>query len=91
VASKAREMGGVCTRDRGGAAEKNPKGLGEGRLGLGGESGPDRVSQPNSLTRHLLTPAHESNQKFYYFTGECFLKVQNPCSTGPGRENKEKE
>jgi hypothetical protein len=30
-------------------------------------SGPDRVSRPNSLTRQLPTPAHESNQKILLF------------------------
>jgi hypothetical protein len=56
-----------------------------------GASGPDRVSRPNSLTPQLSIPAHESNQKFYCFTGECFPKIPNPCSIGPGRENKEKK
>jgi hypothetical protein len=56
-----------------------------------GASGPDRVSRPNLHTRQLPTRAHESNQKFYCFTGDCFPKIPNPCSPGPGRENKEKK
>ena len=36
ASSKPRERGGGCTREKGrGVAEKNPKGLREGRLGLG--------------------------------------------------------
>src|SRR5699024_10023178 len=56
-----------------------------------GASGPDQVSRPNSLTRQLPTLAHESNKKFYCFTGEFFQKISNPCSTGPGRETKKKK
>jgi hypothetical protein len=85
------ERGGGCTKAR----ERGRLHKGEGIRGRAARvrraSGPDRVSRPNSLTRQLPTPAHESNKKFYCFTGECFPKIPNPCSTEPGRENKEKK
>jgi hypothetical protein len=36
-------------------------------------------------------PRAQVQQEFYCFISECFLKVANPCSTGPERENKEKK
>jgi hypothetical protein len=62
-AAKGQRGGGGCTREMGeGGGCKSKRDLGEGRLGLGGTSGPDRVSRPNSFTRQLPALAHESNQ-----------------------------
>jgi hypothetical protein len=55
VASKARERGRLHKRK--GRGLKNPKGLGEGRLGLGGTSGPNQEPRPNSFTRQPPTPS----------------------------------
>jgi hypothetical protein len=55
--SKARERGAAAQEKGEGAAEKNPKGLGEGRLGLGGTSGSDQEPRPNSFTRQPLPPS----------------------------------
>jgi hypothetical protein len=59
--------GGGCTKAR----ERGRLHKGEGIRGRAARvrevSGPDRVSRPNSLTRQLPTPAHESNQKILLF------------------------
>jgi hypothetical protein len=84
--------------DRGGSAQRLERG---GRLHkvegirgraarVRGASGTDRVSRPNSLTRQLPTPVHESNQKFYCFTGECFPKFQTPVAKNPEEKTKKK-
>jgi hypothetical protein len=89
-----REGGGGAAAqrlERGGGAAAQGEGIRGRAARVRGASGPDRVSRPNSLTPQLPTPVHESNQKFYCFTIECFPKNLNPCSTGPGRENKEKK
>jgi hypothetical protein len=72
------ERGGRLHKIKGRGRLKNPKGLREGRLGLGGTSGPDQEPRPNSFTHQPPTPAHESDQKFYCFTGECFPKNSQP-------------
>jgi hypothetical protein len=76
---------------RKGRGLKNPKGLGEGRLGLGGTSGPNQEPRPNSFTRQPRPPAHESDQKFYCFTGECFPKNSQPKSVPPERKKGKKK
>jgi hypothetical protein len=50
------EGGGRLHKRKGRGRLKNPKGLGDGRLGLGGTSGPDQEPRPNSFTRQPPTP-----------------------------------
>ena len=81
-------------RERGGGGGCKTKG-GRGRLGLRGElvgsPPPDRETRPKLALTSALNPSAQVQQEFYCFTGECFLKIPNPSSTGPGRENKEKK
>jgi hypothetical protein len=55
-----------------------------------GSPPPDRDPRPKLTLASVPDPRAPVQQEFYCFTSECFLKVPNPCSTGPGRENKEK-
>jgi hypothetical protein len=56
-----------------------------------GSPPPDRDPRPKLALTSVPDPRAPVQQEFYCFTSECFLKVPNPCSTGPGRENKEKK
>jgi hypothetical protein len=56
-----------------------------------GSPPPDRDPWPKLALKSAPDPSAQVQQEFYCFTDECFLKVPNPCSTGPGRENKEKK
>jgi hypothetical protein len=58
---------------------------------LVGSPPPDRDPRPTLALTSAPDPSAQVQQEFYCFTGECFLKVPNPCSTGPRRENKEQK
>jgi hypothetical protein len=58
---------------------------------LMGSPPPDRDPRLKLALTSVPDPRAPVQQEFYCFTGECFLKVPNPCSTGPETENKEKK
>jgi hypothetical protein len=93
VASKARER--EAAQEKGEGRLKNPKGLREGRLGLGGTSGPDQEPQPNSFTRQPPTPQRMSQTKnSTVLLVNASPKIPNPKSVPPerkkGKRNKER-
>jgi hypothetical protein len=80
-----RGIGGLQPKgNRGGAARV--KG-GE----LMGSPPPDRDPQPKLALTSVPDPRAQVQQELYCFTGECFLKVPNPCSTGPEEKTRKKE
>jgi hypothetical protein len=85
------ESGGSSTKAREGGGLHQGEGIRGRAARIRGASGPDRVSRPNSLTRQLPTPAHESNKKFYCLIGECFPKFQTPVAQDPEEKTKKKK
>jgi hypothetical protein len=91
------ERGGVAaTKGNRGGGRLQPKGNrgGAARVKGGelmGSPPPDRDPRPKLTLTSVPDPRAPVQQEFYCFTSECLLKVPNPCSTGPGRENKEKK
>jgi hypothetical protein len=85
VASKARERG-TAAQEKGEGVVKNPKGLGEGRLGLEGTSGPDQEPRPNLFTRQPRTPQRMSLTKnSTVLLVNASPKIPNPKSVPPER------
>jgi hypothetical protein len=88
-------------RERWGGGQQRKRGRGrlqqKGNRGAGVKGGTCGLptAESRSTTQLALTsapdPSAQVQQEFYYFTGECFLKIPNLSSTGPGRENKEKK
>ena len=91
ASSKPRERGAAAQEKGEGVAEKNPKGLREGRLGLGELVGRIKNHGP---TRSHVNPrpplAHESNQNSTILLVNASPKIPNPKSVPPERK-KEKE
>jgi hypothetical protein len=83
--------GGSQRLEREGAAAQGRGDLGEGRLGLGGTSGPDRDPRPNSLTGQLSTPAHETNQHSTILLVNASQKFQTPKAHHPKEKQKTKK
>jgi hypothetical protein len=79
---KARDGGGGCTRGRE---------LGEGAARVRGISGPDQEPRPNSLTRQLPTPAHESNQNSTILLANATQQFQTPKEHYPKEKQKNKK
>ena len=74
----------------------NQRGIGEGAARVkGGElmgsPPPDRDPRPKLALTSVPDPRAPVQQEFYCFTSECFLKVPNPCCTGPEREKQGKK
>jgi hypothetical protein len=91
---REREGGGDQPRDRGGGAAANQRGKGGAarvKGGLVGSPPQDRDSRPKLALTSAPDPNAQDQQEFYCFTGECFLKIPNPSSTGPRREIKERK
>jgi hypothetical protein len=89
VASKARERGQLHKRYGRGRLKKS-QGIRGGRLGLGETSGPDHEPRPNSFTRQLLTPAHETKPHSTILLVNASQKFQTPKTHHP-REKQQKK
>ena len=86
------ERGGAAAQEKGeGVAEKNPKGLREGRLGLGELVGRIKNHGP---TRSHVNPrpplAHESNQNSTILLVNASPKIPNPKSVPPERKKEKR-
>jgi hypothetical protein len=62
-----------------------------GWLGLGETSGPDHEPRPNSFTRQLPTPAHETKPHSTILLVNASQKFQTPKTHHPRENNKRKQ
>jgi hypothetical protein len=99
-----RGWGGGCTRERelgggdgsqrlereGGGCTRGRE-LGEAAARVRGISGPDQEPRPNSLTRQLPTPAHESNQNSTILLANATQQFQTPKAHYPKEKQKNKK
>jgi hypothetical protein len=88
ASSKPRETGAAAQEKAEGVAEKNPKGLREGRLGLGAGS------RTTAQLVHTSSPdpplAHESNQNSTILLVNASPKIPNPKSVPPERKKEKR-
>jgi hypothetical protein len=80
---RAREGRGLHKGEGRGAAEKSKGTRGRVARVRGETSGPDQDPRPNSFTRQLPTPAHESDQNSTVLLVNASQKFQIPKSAPP--------
>jgi hypothetical protein len=81
--------GGGCTRERElGGGDGGQRLEREGAARVRGISGPDQEPRPNSLTRQLPTPAHESNQNSTVLLTNATQQFQTPKAHCPKEKQK---